>query len=270
MLVPANRRQQADDAVGGAGADLGEHQAQDDRVAADIAERLAHRAGRVRGGLGLLHRAANAGDQPRRDQEGQRVDRERGLAAEQLGDDPADAGTDHQHRAPHRAHERLGRGELVGLDEVGGRGAGDRIGEARPDGEGDHGADRERGRAPPRREAQHERDRHAREIGDHEDALAIEAIGDRAGDRRGEEHRQDGGGVHEGRRAGPPGQLGDQARDGDEREPVAGERHHARQEQPAEVAVAYQQRARRQHACTLDDRAAACHGAARADLQAPA
>ena len=89
-----------------------------------------------------------------------------------------------------------------------------------------------------------ERERHAHEVGGDQDALAIVAIGDHAGDRRREEDRQDRCRIDERGRARTARQARDEIGDRDEREPVAGERDDRREEESAKVAVLSQQRAR--------------------------
>ena len=93
-------------------------------VAADVAQRLAdrvQRAGRRLGGLPrLLQRAAHPAHQGGRDGEAdQRRCAKQTYGTERRVDNTTERGADHQHGAPGAAAQRVGGGQVGGIDHIG-------------------------------------------------------------------------------------------------------------------------------------------------------
>ena len=162
------------------------------------------------------------------------------FAAEQRRDDAAGGGADREHRAPERAAERVGGGQVLRIDHVGQR--------RRRRGIEDGGEDRQRGEqhvGEPQVVGAHQQERRAdhraRQIaGDHQPA-SVQAVGEPPRPRGRQEHgdllRED----HESDRRGLARRLQQEPAERHEQEPVAAERDHRGHEQPTEVAVALQE-----------------------------
>ena len=124
------------------------------------------------------------------------------------------------HRAPGRADEGVGRGQVFAIDEVGQRGADGGLEEGRPEGQqGDHGEGDPDGVGIDREE-QTDTDEAAGEVGAGQHEAPVEAVREHARDGRG--HQERGHLQHQddrGRR-GRVGRLEDEVDERDRGEPV--------------------------------------------------
>jgi len=220
---------------------LAGNQRQHHVVFAGVVHRLAdvgHRPHRPPVGVrSLLHRAAHHREQRHRQGERHGVGDECCVAAEGLAEHAAERGSDGEHHSPGRPEQGVRLAQLVGVaGEVGYACVDRRLHERgqRGDGPLEH---EQRPHAMVVGGQQAERGHRLQQRYQHQQASAVETVGHRAGYRRGEERRQRE--RHEGERhqERAAGGLLDDAGDGDEREPVAHERHHLRHEQPAQVGV---------------------------------
>jgi hypothetical protein len=230
---------------------LDRHQRQHRRPVADVAQPLPDRRERpLRRHTRLPRRLQRPADPPRRDR-GQRQrdggDPEAGVRVEGGADDPAERGSDHRHRPPGRAGDRVRGRQLLGGYHVGHRGGGgrrvERLGHR-------HRADRDQGqpRGGRRPHAEQQQDRAERDQVRHDhDLLAVEPVGDRAGVRQRQRH--DAGVDGQGQRApdAAAGQLGEQDQQRHHHEPVRAEDDQLGGEQVAEVGVAGNDREGRRH-----------------------
>ena len=167
-------------------------------------------------------RAPHAPQQQRRDRERDRVDRKRGVAAEDGRDDAAERRADGEHGSPQRPVERVGRREVRGIDDVGQRRRGRRIEHGRAEREAD---EQHVGEPQVLRSDQQERgaDPGAQQVADDHQPAPVEAVGEPSGPRRRDEDRDLLGEDQDADRRGLAGGLQDQAAEGDEQKPVPAE-----------------------------------------------
>ena len=157
------------------------------------------------------------------------------------GEQAADRGADRQQRRPGRRGERVGRAQHP---------AGGDLRQDRHPHRVEHPADahldrRQHEQQPhlvwgaDQQEAQH--DHGAQQVGDDQDALAVEAVGQHAGERAGHEGAEHADGEQAAERRARPGELRQERGRGDDVEPIAEQAGDLGEPQQAERAVGAQQ-----------------------------
>jgi hypothetical protein len=184
-------------------------------------------------------RVPQARDQPRGDEERRAVKGKRGRGRRDRNHERAERGTDGVRNLLDGGHHRVGRGEIVLVDDRGDHREGRRVVAGREHRYAEGEADHQRGRSVGGRHRRHDRqDERLAEIDADHPPAPIESVGERAADRAERDERDL---LGDNRSGNPPDRMGGFEDEHDQRdvvEPVAGLRHGQRAEETSKVLVA--------------------------------